>query len=84
MVVLHTGIPAEFGNRDCFRSKAADRIWSQGSASSQTGYMTKDYYQVNGYALASAFQEPVCEGNKIVSVPPAGLGVIVHEYLHGK
>jgi len=84
MIVLHSGIAAELGDRDCFKSKAADRIWSQGSASSQTGYMTRDYYQVNGYAMASAFNEPVCEGNKIASVQPAGLGVIAHEYLHGK
>ena len=84
LVALHTGISAELGPRSCIKAKPADRIWSQGSASSQTGYMTRDYYQVNGYALTSALGEPVCDGSKIVSIPPAGLGIVTHEYLHGR
>ena len=83
LVALHSGIPAELGPLPCIKAQPVDRIWSQGSASSQTGYMTRDYYQVNGYALTSALGQPVCDGTKLVSVPPAGLGIVAHEYLHG-
>jgi len=74
---------AELGERSCIPQKAVNRIWSQGSASSQTGWMSKDYFQSNGFALSSAFGEPKCNGGAVASIAPAGLGPIVHEYLHG-
>jgi len=70
VVVIHSGYAAEYGNKPCI-APAQNRIWSQGSASSQTGWLSRDYFQVNGYAVASAFGQPKCDGDS----PSAGMGV---------
>lgn len=75
VVVIHSGYAAEHGPRPCLQSEPPqNRIWSQGSASSQTGWLSRDYFQVNGYAVGSAFGIPKCNGDT-TSAPNAGMGV---------
>lgn len=83
LVVLHSGYAAEHGTRPCLTDNVpANRIWSQGTASSPEGWLSKDYYQVNGHAIASALGEPKCDG-AAATAKSAAMGVITHEYLHG-
>jgi M6 family metalloprotease-like protein len=83
LVVIHSGYPAEDGPLACLSNEPPqNRIWSQGTASSPEGWLSPDYYQVNGYAIGSAFVTPSCNGNTI-KANFLGLGVIQHEYLHG-
>lgn len=77
-VVIHSGYPAEQGNRDCTGNSPIDRIWSQGSAGSASGWTTSDgSYSVRRFMIAGAFAEPACDG------VPVQMGVIAHEYMHG-
>jgi M6 family metalloprotease-like protein len=83
LVVIHSGYPAEDGAIACLSNQPPqNRIWSQGTASSPEGWLSPDYYQVNGFAVGSAFQTPSCNGNE-VKANFLGLGTIQHEYLHG-
>lgn len=83
LVVLTSGYAAEAGNKPCLAAEPAqNRIWSQGTASAQEGWLSKDYYQVNGFAVGSAFEEPSCTGT-VASTVPTNMGVITHEHLHG-
>jgi M6 family metalloprotease-like protein len=84
LVVIHSGYAAEHGPANpCLANEPPNnRIWSQGTASSPEGWLSPDYYQVNGFAIASAFQIPMCDGNN-VNADFASMGVIQHEYLHG-
>ena len=44
-------------------------------------------FSINTYAVGSALEEPRCnKDNKseLLEPVPAGMGVILHEYLHGK
>lgn len=83
LVVIHSGYAAEDGPLTCLASEPPqNRIWSQGTASSPEGWMSTDYYQVNGHAIGSAFVTPSCVSGTI-KANFLKLGVIQHEYLHG-
>jgi M6 family metalloprotease-like protein len=84
LVVLHSGYAAEYGPKSpCLSNEPpSNRIWSQGTASSPEGWQSPDFYQVNGFAIGSAFQPPTCNGNE-VQAEFLNMGVIQHEYLHG-
>ena len=83
LVVIHSGYPAEDGALSCLSSEPPqNRIWSQGAASAPEGWLSKDFYQVNGFAIGSAFVFPSCSTGSI-KADFLKLGVIQHEYLHG-
>ena len=83
LVVIHSGYPAEDGPLTCLPSEPPqNRIWSQGTASSPEGWMSTDFYQVNGFAVGSAFVNPTCSSGTL-EASFLKLGVIQHEYLHG-
>jgi M6 family metalloprotease-like protein len=84
LVVIHSGYAAESGPKNpCLSNEPPNnRIWSQGTASSPEGWQSPDFYQVNGFAIGSAFQPPSCNGND-VQAEFLHMGVIQHEYLHG-
>lgn len=83
LVVIHSGYPAEEGVLSCLPNEPPqNRIWSQGTASSPEGWLSTDYYQVNGHAIGSAFIYSSCASGTI-KADFLKLGVIQHEYLHG-
>ena len=88
LVAIHSGFAAEYGPRPCLPDEPPqNRIWSQGSASSPVGWTSSDYFSINTYAVGSALEEPRCnkgDKSKLMKPVPAGMGVILHEYLHGK
>ena len=76
LVVIHSGYPAEQGDRNCGHPSYLDRIWSQGSGSSSGGWQNQDgNFRLGGYTLASAWAA-VCQ------TLPNTMGIITHEYLH--
>lgn len=78
VVVLHSGFGAEHGSRRCLsHEQPQNRIWSQGRPSSNNGWRNIHFYEVNGYAMASAIGEPSCNGNQLNPIEPSGMGVIV-------
>jgi hypothetical protein len=83
VVVIHSGYGAELGPSPCLKHEPPEqRIWSVGAGVSTEGWLSKDYYSVNGIAFASAVKPPKCEGDKELPARPANMGVITHEYLH--
>lgn len=83
VVVIHSGYGAELGPRKCIPHEPPQkRIWSQGTGSSSDGWLSKDYFQVNGIAFAPALEQPKCDGETELEADAAGMGIIVHEYLH--
>lgn len=83
LVIVNSGYGAEYGPLKCLSNEPPqNRIWSQGTASSQNGWLSKDFYQVNGFAIGSAFVTPTCNGNTVVA-PTSGNGVFQHEMGHG-
>lgn len=78
VVVLHSGFGAEHGNRRCLQNNPPEnRIWSQGTPASGDGWLNGDFFMVNGYAMASAINEPSCSGDQLNPIEPAGMGIIV-------
>ena len=77
LLVFHSGIGAEHPSDDCFGTPRENRIRSQGHAGSSRGWRSNlGAIRVNGYAIASAFDEPTCNNN------PTTLGIPVHEWIH--
>lgn len=78
VVFLHSGYPAEAGSIECGPNKdARDRIWSHATATSSladTWTSKNGAYKLNGFVVASAYDEP-CTTNV------AKMGVMVHEYM---
>lgn len=88
LVAIHSGFAAEYGPRPCLPDEPPEnRIWSQGTASSPIGWTSSDYFSINTYAVGSALEEPKCNPKnklELMEPEPAGMGVVLHEYLHGK
>lgn len=83
LLILTSGYGAEYGRIPCAPTeKPENRIWSQGIATSDGGWLSADFYQVNGYAISSALGQPKCTNNAIEE-SPAQMGIMVHEYIHG-
>ena len=84
LVVLHSGFVAETGDLPCLSTPSRDRIWSSGgSAGGPDSWLSKDYFQLSGYMMTSAFSRPVCDNNnKSVMKPaqPTKMNIITHEY----
>ncbi|GAX27244.1 hypothetical protein FisN_13Lh199 [Fistulifera solaris] len=89
LIVVHSGYMAEVGDLKCLASNPnkADRIWSSGGNGEGTGapdaWRSKDFYEVGGMALLSAFSIPSCDKSGAFQVEPAALGPFVHEFSHG-
>lgn len=78
------------GDLNCLTSNPSrlDRIWSTGGNGAGTGgpdaWRSKDFFEVGGMAVLSAFSMPSCQRNTgQLQVGPAELGHFVHEFSHG-
>ena len=78
LVVIHSGIGGEHGDVECLPGTHKDRIWSQGSGSTASGWEARDGHKAGGVTIASGWRTPLCDPQ------PADMGVITHEFLHGK
>lgn len=86
IVVVHSGYGAEHGDKQCLPGSYLDRIWSQGSASSNGGWRSLDgNLEIGGHTIASAFANPRCDRNNDFQllIEPNTMGVFTHEYMHG-
>ncbi|GAX27245.1 hypothetical protein FisN_13Lh198 [Fistulifera solaris] len=87
LVVIHSGIMAEIGDLSCIETSFMDRIWASGSYSPKGGdnvWRSKDWFEVGGLVIASAFDAPACNKNTgELILEPVKLGVFAHEYCHG-
>ena len=85
LVVLHSGVIAEVGDRDCVDPPAhKDRIWSAGSGGGgPDSWASRDFFQMTGWMITSAWDLPKCEGpDKSVLAPlnPMKMNIVCHEY----
>ena len=83
VVVMHSGYPAESGNRDCYNQPYQNRIWSHAVPvyGDNGGWISSDRkYRLGTYVVASALRPP--SYSKTCFRKMARIGVVTHEFIH--